>query len=148
MKRIPKIYFAASIRGGRDRQEVYAQMCGLLAQYGTVLTEHVGDTSFTSAGEDTETEEYIFIQDKRWILEADFVVAEVTNPSLGVGWKIAYAESVGKKVLCLYFQKAEKKLSAMIAGNSWLTICRYQTMSEIEAFLSEQLFLFSKRGTT
>lgn len=144
MNRKPNIYFAASIRGGRDCAEIYTQISSLLTQYGEVLTEHVGDASLTSVGEETKTDEFIFVRDKRWILEADFVVAEVTNPSLGVGWEIAYAESLGKKVLCLYFQGADKKLSAMIAGNSWLTVCRYQTINEVKVFLSEQLFLFSK----
>ena len=54
------IYFAASIRGGRDQAEIYAQICELLSQHGTVLTEHIGDTSLTSSGEDTKTEEHIF----------------------------------------------------------------------------------------
>ncbi len=144
MNRKPKIYFAASIRGGRDRAEICTQITSLLTQYGVVLTEHVGDASLTSAGEDTKTDEFIFVRDKRWILEADVVVAEVTNPSLGVGWEIAYAESISKQVLCLYSAGAEKRLSAMIAGNSWLTICRYETLQQVEAFLSEKLFLYTK----
>lgn len=139
-----KIYFAASIRGGRDRSEMYSQITQLLAKYGDVLTEHVGDASLTSDGEATKTDESIFRRDKLWILQSDFVVAEVTNPSLGVGWEIAFAESVGKLVLCLYFSGAEKKLSAMIAGNPWLTICRYETMKDVEKILSEHFFLFSK----
>lgn len=143
MDRIPKIYFAASIRGGRERVEVYAQICELLAKYGTVLTEHVADVTLTSSGEQ-KTERDIFVRDKRWILEADFVVAEVTNPSLGVGWEIAYAESIGKKVFCLYSSGAEKSLSAMISGNPWPIICRYETLQEVESFLSEQFFLFRK----
>lgn len=138
-----KIYFAVSIRGGRERAEVYAQICELLTKHGEVLTEHVADTLLTDVGEE-RTERDIFVRDMRWILEADLVVAEVTNPSLGVGFEIAYTESIGKKVLCLYFQGAEKKLSAMIAGNPWPIICRYQALDEVDAFLSEQLFLFSK----
>ncbi len=143
MERTPKIYFAASIRGGRERAEVYQEICYLLMRYGTVLTEHVADKALSGDGEERD-ESFIFTRDKRWILEADYIVAEVTNPSLGVGWEIAYAESIGKHILCLYFSDAEKKLSAMIAGNPWLTICRYETLQEVEVFLSEQLFLFRK----
>ncbi len=144
MNKKPEIYFAASIRGGRDRVHVYSQIAQLLSKYGVVLTEHVGDSSLTSGGEKTKTDEFIFKRDKLWILQSDFVVAEVTNPSLGVGWEIAFAESVGKKVFCLYFSDAEKKLSAMIAGNSQLNICMYKTLQDVELFLNEQLFLFSQ----
>lgn len=146
MERIPKIYFAASIRGGRERSDVYAQICTLLTKYGTVLTEHVGNVAITSSGEE-KTEREIFVRDKCWIFEADFVVAEVTNPSLGVGWEIAYAESIGKQVFCLYYIKADKKLSAMIAGNPWLVVCNYETLQEVEAFFSDT-FPFSKRQMT
>jgi nucleoside 2-deoxyribosyltransferase len=144
MNKKPEIYFAASIRGGRDRVHVYSQIAQLLSKYGVVLTEHVGDSSLTSGGEKTKIDEFIFKRDKLWILQSDFVVAEVTNPSLGVGWEIAFAESVGKKVFCLYFSDAEKKLSAMIAGNSQLNICMYKTLQDVELFLNEQLFLFSQ----
>jgi len=143
MDRIPKIYFAASIRGGRDRVEVYAQICELLAKHGKVLTEHVADATLTSSGE-AKTNREIFIRDRRWVLESDFVVAEVTNPSTGVGSEITFAEFIGKKVFCLYFNGAEKSLSAMVDGNPWPIVCRYDTLQEVDKFLSEQIFLFRK----
>ena len=37
-----KIYFAGSIRGGRDDAEIYSQIIEFLQGYGQVLTEHVG----------------------------------------------------------------------------------------------------------
>ena len=45
---IKKIYFAGSIRGGRDDKEIYAQMIAYLNKYGTILTEHVADQKLTS----------------------------------------------------------------------------------------------------
>ncbi|MCA9356116.1 hypothetical protein KC852_01165 [Candidatus Nomurabacteria bacterium] len=46
-----KIYFAGAIRGGREDAELYAKVIEILKKYGTVLTEHLGDTSITSAGQ-------------------------------------------------------------------------------------------------
>lgn len=43
-----KIYFAGSIRGGRDDQAIYQQIIKLLANYGTVLTEHFGNPGLTA----------------------------------------------------------------------------------------------------
>ncbi len=43
-----KIYFAGSIRGGRDDAEIYSGIIELLKRYGDVLTEHVGDRTLSS----------------------------------------------------------------------------------------------------
>lgn len=45
-----KIYFAASIRGGRQDAHIYSKIVALLKNYGRVLTEHVGDQSLTAGG--------------------------------------------------------------------------------------------------
>lgn len=47
------------------------------------------------------TEEFIYKRDVDWLLESDFVIAEVTQPSLGVGYELGFAEAKGKPVLCL-----------------------------------------------
>jgi nucleoside 2-deoxyribosyltransferase len=96
-----KIYFAGSIRGGRDDQNIYFELIKILSQYGTVLTEHVGRADLTARGEDALSDKYIYERDIEWIEECDFVVAEVTKVSLGVGYEIGYAESKAKKILCL-----------------------------------------------
>ena len=44
------IYFAGSIRAGRQDVNVYAKVVEILKKYGTVLTEHVGDPNLTEAG--------------------------------------------------------------------------------------------------
>ena len=36
-----KIYFAGSIRGGREDKILYSQIIENLKKYGTVLTEHI-----------------------------------------------------------------------------------------------------------
>ena len=42
-----KIYFAASIRGGRDDWATYVRIVEQLRRFGVVLTEHVGDAALT-----------------------------------------------------------------------------------------------------
>jgi nucleoside 2-deoxyribosyltransferase len=112
-----KIYFAGSIRGGRDDAALYRQIIVLLAEYGEVLTEHVGDADLASTGEEGLSDEAIYARDMAWLAEADTVVAEVTVASHGVGYEIARAEVLGKPVLCLYRPSAGRWLSAMLAGN-------------------------------
>ena len=85
-----KIYFAGAIRGGREDAALYAEIVSLLMGYGEVLTEHIGDVALTSAGE-SNTDGEIHDRDLAWLSEADVLVAEVTTPSLGVGYEIGKA---------------------------------------------------------
>ena len=133
-----KIYFAGSIRGGRDDKELYLEVINLLGKYGKVLTEHIGDKTLSAMGEDGPTDEYIYDRDMTWLNEADVVVAEVTTPSLGVGYEIGKME--GKKpILCLYREQDGKRISAMIGGNKNLRIKKYKTIQNIEAILEDFL---------
>ena len=94
-----KIYFAASIRGGRKDQNKYNELIGFLSSKVEVLTEHVGDSSLGQAGEQDFTDKEIYQRDLEWLESADAVIAEVTIPSLGVGYELGVAEKLGKPVL-------------------------------------------------
>ncbi|HEU0266576.1 MAG TPA: hypothetical protein VFQ70_03040 [Candidatus Saccharimonadaceae bacterium] len=79
------------------------------------------------------------------IHSCDAVIAEVTNPSLGVGYELTYAENLGKPVLCLFDTGSGKKLSAMIAGNSHFQRLDYTADTIPEAALND--FLNTPRTT-
>lgn len=134
-----KIYFAGSIRGGRDDKEIYLAIIKELQKYGQVLTEHIGDASLTSFGEAGTTDQFIFERDMNWVKESDIIVAEVTNPSLGVGYELGQAESMGKKVICLYRKVEGKRLSAMVSGNQYMKVFEYETLAQVNTILHEQI---------
>ncbi len=121
------LYFAASIRAGRELQPVYTALVRHLVQGGhTVLTEHVASQN-VEADEGDMTDQEIYTQDVAFLDRSDAVVAEVTVPSLGVGYEIAYALHVRRApVLCLC--RAGTPLSAMLTGNTHpgLTLAFYQ----------------------
>lgn len=125
-----KIYFAGSIRGGRDDKELYLQLIRHLAKYGQVLTEHVGDEKLTEFGEDSPSDEWIHDRDMNWVSQADVIIAEVSTPSLGVGYEIGKAENMNKRMLCLYRNQQNKRLSAMISGNQNVKIAEYETLGD------------------
>jgi nucleoside 2-deoxyribosyltransferase len=135
-----KIYFAGSIRGGREDATLYRRIIASLAAYGEVLTEHVGDPGLTRAGEDEPSDVAIYERDMAWLAEADVVVAEVTVPSHGVGYEIGRAEALGKPLLCLHRRGSGRQLSAMLAGNVALRCEAYTDVDELgpilESFLS------------
>ncbi|MHA2091566.1 MAG: nucleoside 2-deoxyribosyltransferase [Candidatus Kariarchaeaceae archaeon] len=77
-----KIYFAGSIRAGREDVLLYTQLIDHLKQYGDVLTEHVGDGKLDAIDEEDGDDRYIHDRDMQWLLSSDIIVAEVTQPSL------------------------------------------------------------------
>ncbi|HYE86576.1 MAG TPA: nucleoside 2-deoxyribosyltransferase [Vicinamibacterales bacterium] len=126
------IYFAGSIRGGRDDQAIYAEIIALLGGYGTVVTEHVGNASVSLGGENAPDRD-IHDRDISWLRDADVLVAEVTAPSLGVGYEIGRAFEWGKRIICLYRPSVGRTLSGMIAGCPGVMIVEYQQVSELRA---------------
>ena len=100
------------------------------------MTEHVGDGGLSPLGEAGMPDMDIYDRDMDWLASADVVVAEVSTPSLGVGFEIASAIALKKKVLCLYRVQEDRKLSAMIAGCPEVTVIEYRTMEEIKTGIS------------
>lgn len=130
------IYFAASIRGGRADREIYSSIILELQKYGKVLTEHIGDPSISSSGEEIPDTE-IYNRDMAWLREADVVIGEITTPSLGVGYEIGQAEAMGKKILCLYREIEGKKVSAMITGSLGVKVSKYETVQDVSRILED-----------
>jgi len=131
-----KIYFSCSIRGVRHDPDTPKLLIDHLKGHGEVLTEHIGQV--TEEFEAGISEAEIFERDVAWLKEADVVVAEVTGPSLGVGYEIGIAETLGKPILCI-FEETGKKISAMILGNEVLTLRGYAELPEAYRYIDEFL---------
>ena len=134
-----KIYFAGSIRGGRDDVGLYKKIIQLLREYGCVLTEHVASDNLDVEGEKNKDDVFIHNRDLNWIMESDIIVAEVTNPSLGVGYEIGRAIEHNKNIICLYRENAKNKLSAMIAGADEIELIIYKEFSDLSDELKSML---------
>lgn len=134
-----RIYFAGSIRGGREDAALYQQIIDFLKSYGEVLTEHIGDANLTDLGDDGPTDRFIHDRDLEWLQSADVLVAEVTTVSMGVGYEIGRAVESGKKVICLFRPGSGKNLSAMIAGCPGLKLVNYKNINEVCEILAENL---------
>ena len=94
-----------------------------------MLTEHFGDSSLIQIGELTLDDKEIHDRDMEWIMEADVIVAEVSNPSFGVGYEIGRSVENNKKVLCLR-KKQDRRLSAMLRGCDKITVMDYKNINE------------------
>lgn len=134
-----KIYFSGSISGGRAHEPIYRHLVARLqAQGHEVLSAHVADPLALESEKDLAPRE-VFERDSNWIKACEALVAEVSSPSLGVGYEYALAVQLGKPVLCVC--RAGVRLSKMVTGNPApnLTVAMYSDLAElnkrIDAFL-------------
>ena len=132
-----KIYFAGSIRGGRQDLDIYKELIDHLRSYGEVLTEHVGEDNISENGEINLTDKYIHDRDVNWIDECDVFIAEVTNPSLGVGYEVRTAIEMNKRILCIYRPEQTKRVSAMITGAPKVKTEPYSTIEEAKKIIDK-----------
>jgi nucleoside 2-deoxyribosyltransferase len=114
------IYLAGSISGGRQFATHLPLIASAIEAAGyVVLSKPVLDP-----GADLETQTLgkcraIFERDVAWIEESAAMIAEVSAPSLGVGYEIREALCRGKPVLCLRHESLEDAVRpAMIWGNT------------------------------
>lgn len=131
-----KFYFASAIRGGREKVDICIKINKLLEQYGEVLDKHVANPNVNDL-EKNKSFEDIYNRDINWLNECDILVAEVSTPSLGVGYEIAYAEKLGKRIICIYDENIN--ISAMIGGNKTIELISYKDLDELIAKLNEIL---------
>ena len=132
-----EIYFCGSIRGGRDDQKLYAELISFMQKHADVLTAHVGEKHFVT--DQNNTSRQIYERDMDWMDQADFVVAEVSTPSLGVGFEIARAISLDKKILCLSHTDKHDSLSAIISGCPDVRIVVYSDINEARSAIIDFL---------
>lgn len=132
-----KLFFSGSIRGGRQLISTYEHIISFLRSNGhIVLSEHVASETLEKA-EARMSEQEIFEKDIRWIEESDILIADITVPSIGVGYEICHAVSTGRPVLCVY--KEGTKASAMVLGNKDVIAKPYSNFEELENILREFL---------
>lgn len=135
------IYFACSITGGREDETKYQIIVDALLTDGhTIPTAHLSQQDVVELESIVDPEE-IYARDTSWIDTSEALIAEVSTPSHGVGYEIAYALHQGKPVLCIYEQG--KPISKMLAGNTYPNICVRSYMNSndmvqiIRTFLEE-----------
>ena len=139
---MPSIYFSGSISGGREDVALYSRIVNHLRSMGHhVLAGEVTNQGVTQEGEGLDATA-IFKRDLGWIEEVavagGMIVAEVSRPSLGVGYEIAVARyHFDMPVICLWRAAHSKRCSAMIAGDHGIHLIEYR--ADNEASMLERL---------
>jgi hypothetical protein len=135
------VYCAGAIKGDSSYQESYLDIINIVKADGhSALSELNPD--FKAAF--PLNEKQVFQRDIKWIEKSSLMIAEVSGPSLGVGFEIAYALYMREiPVLALYDAEVER-VSAMITGgdSELLYVKQYHSKKELEelvkSFLKQQ----------
>jgi hypothetical protein len=112
-----QVYFARSIRGNRSNSDNQVNMAIVQA---IKAAGHIPALELEKpTGVYQDLAHYIYQRDIEWLDGSKAMIAEVSNPSLGVGYEIAYARHVVKIPIMFVANGARRdnKVSAMIAGS-------------------------------
>ncbi|NLL01772.1 MAG: nucleoside 2-deoxyribosyltransferase [Mollicutes bacterium] len=131
-----KIYFAGAITIGNDKYEDYIDLIDFLSDYGEILTKNIWNEDLSHVN---NYEEKIYQRHKKWMDEADLIIADISLPSIGVGYELSYFEAHNKPSICLYDENSPKRLNCMIAGNKYHKIIKYKDLKEVKEKLKEIL---------
>jgi nucleoside 2-deoxyribosyltransferase len=132
-----RIYFCGSIKGGRQLASTYEKIIGILKTFGEVLTEHVGLPYGSGDIDGDLSGKEIHDRDMQWIRESDVIIAEVTLPSLGVGYEIGRAVELKKPILCLFDATYGIPLSSMISGSEGVDLHEYTGPDSLVSTLAD-----------
>jgi nucleoside 2-deoxyribosyltransferase len=80
----------------------------------------------------------VFERDTAWLRDCDAVIAEVSTPSHGVGFEVAYALERCKPVLCL--AREGVRVSKMLTGISQVGFAFLSYSTPVEALMYLESF--------
>ncbi len=108
------IYCAGPIRGVKKYQKYYKKIIEHISSLNHSALSELNSEFSTSI---PLTDKQIFVRDTKWIDRSNLMVAEVSGPSLGVGFEIAYCLYKKKIPVLALACKEVEKVSALIRGN-------------------------------
>ena len=128
------IYCAGPIRGDVTYQKFFTKIIDYIESEGhTVLSEFSGKFSSTIPLTDKQT----YKRDLKWIDGSKFMIAEISGPSLGVGFEISYAIFQRKLPVLALCNSEVQNISSMITGcdSPLLTIQKYQDEDDMKRII-------------
>lgn len=129
-----KVYFTTGSKNYDKRKDSIEKIYEVVNSLGHSLDEFNREPfNPTIESEDSMVKAYNHIA--KSIKSCDFVIAELSEPSLGSGFETALALSEKKPVLVLYHEDSQRMLSTPLTGNrsKYLVTKRYKNDKELES---------------
>ena len=132
------IYCAGPIRGDVSYQKFYSELINHIEDQGhSALAEFNGKFSVSIPLTDSQ----IYKRDLKWIDGSKLMIAEISGPSLGVGFEIAYAIFQRKIPVLALVNSDVEKISAMLSGcdSTLLTISEYKSIDDMKKIVTDYI---------
>lgn len=138
------IYCAGPIKGNTEFKDNYAQVVDIVESLGHTALSEMSNKFHSSI---PLSAKQIYARDIKWLEGSKLMIAEISGPSLGVGFEIAYALFV-KKVPVLAVHKSDAPdVSSMITGcnDPKLIVKKYTDTDDLAKTI--QNFIVNNGGT-
>lgn len=132
MKNKLKIFFSAPSLSNKEQRAFYKKIAVILSEKGSISYNWLEDMKDFDPKSWAE-------KAKRAIISSDIVVAEISNPSTGVGLQIAYANSHRIPVIALVDERIKTQKSVTASMGSGMVTEVFYNLDNLPAKLSEAL---------
>ncbi len=130
-----KVYYATSVRGAGRDLDATRKAIETIRELGHIpLTEHLAEEKVDKPLTDRE----VYERDMSLLKQADLLIADVTFPSLGVGYEICEALHQGKPIYLI--AREGVRISKLVAGIS--QVRRYSDLEELASLIRQILSSF------
>lgn len=143
------VFLSIPVQGARLRNRTYEVLMDVLVKMDVlVLNPEVMNPPVP-----TEVKKYspssIHHHNIGLLQHAHLLIAEITAPSLGVGYEIAIASTIGIPILCLYQCSKEQRVSLMVRGAAGpqLRVLPYDKPSDLHRIVASALIDFTPEIT-
>lgn len=132
-----KIFFTASSDVSRDKKQRYQKIISILEKWGFKVSQTVfckKEFSLPSGGIDYGQ---IYESVIREINNSDLFIADISDPSGGVGYQVYHAFYQKKPIIVLFLENAQSNPSMVIRGikSKRLVTLRYKNLEDLETKL-------------
>ncbi|MFZ1519668.1 MAG: nucleoside 2-deoxyribosyltransferase [Ignavibacteriaceae bacterium] len=107
------IYCAGPIKGNTTYQENYFQLVQIVESLGHMALSEMSTKFHSSIPLNAKQ---IYARDLKWLDGSKLMIAEVSGPSLGVGFEVAYALFHKKIPVLAVHHEQSGQISSMISG--------------------------------
>lgn len=134
---INEVFLSVPVQGNRLTSQVYEKLMNVINQLGM----HILNTNVLHPPKPSDIYRYsaseIYFENLNLLKNSELLIAEISSPSLGIGYEIATAERFLIPIICVYQRRYKKYISLMIRGIFYekIKIIEYTSFKELEILL-------------
>lgn len=130
------IYCAGPIKGNTEYKDNYSKVVEIVESLGHTALSEMSKKFLSSI---PLSPKQVYARDMKWLEGSKLMIAEISGPSIGVGFEIAYALYVKKLNVLAVHSSDAPNVSSMILGcnNPKLFISKYNDTEDLTKIISD-----------